>query len=414
MRADILSIGDELLNGQTVNTNAAWMAQRLNDIGIGVRHIINLSDKREDILATLKSSLEKCDIVLITGGLGPTSDDITRDVLCEYFSSELEFDEKVLKGIEMLFKNRKRIITDEVKDLAMVPTKAKTIYNYMGTAPGTIFTEERNVVVSMPGVPYEMKNMMKNDILPYLKRNFELPVIMHRHILTAGVGESKIASKLKDVEVSLPSNIGLAYLPSVGKVNLRLTASGNDKSLVESSLKKVENQVLANISKYVYGFDNDLLEKKIGDFLLEKGLTIGTAESCTGGYIGHLITLIAGSSKYFKGGVISYANQVKEDVLGVEKSILETEGAVSEPTVEQMINGAIKQLDVDIAIAASGVAGPTGGTPEKPVGTVYIGIGTSNKKYIRKIHFTPLRDKNIQMTGVVALVMLRKFLLENY
>ena len=410
MTANILSIGDELLIGQTLNTNAHWMASQLTLLGIRVKHVVTLSDEAEDIKESLARSMEEATITLITGGLGPTNDDITRDVLCEFFDSELVWDQGILEKFEQYFANRERILTDEVKDMARVPVKAITLYNKMGTAPGMLFQKDGKVAISMPGVPYEMRGMMENDVLPWIKENFELPVIVNEHILTAGRGESEIASKIKLIEAGLPPHVKLAYLPDIAKVKLRLTARGNDVTNLKADVEAEKAKIMAEVGHYVYGFNTDTLEGSIGKTLAEKKLKIGTAESCTGGNVAARITSVSGSSAYFEGTIVSYSNEIKRKLLNVSESNLEQFGAVSEEVVREMITGAINQLDVDIAIAVSGVAGPTGGTEAKPVGTVYIGVGTINHQEIKKFQFTSDREKNIEITTVVALVMLRKFL----
>lgn len=414
MTANILSIGDELLIGQTLNTNAHWIAGQLTAIGIRVKHVVTLSDEAEDIKASLARSMEEATITLITGGLGPTNDDITRDVLCEFFDSELVWDEKILKKFEEIFVYRNRVLTDDVKDMARVPVKAITLYNKMGTAPGTLFRKDGKIAVSMPGVPYEMRAMMENDVLPWIKANYNLPVIVNEHILTAGRGESQIAMKIKAVEEALPPHIKLAYLPDIGKVKLRLTARGQDEARLRADVEVEKKRILAEIGHYVYGFNSDTLEASIGRTLLEKKLKIGTAESCTGGNIAARITSVSGSSAYFEGTIVSYSNEIKKKLLHVSANHLEDYGAVSEAVVRDMIVGAIDQLAVDVAIAVSGIAGPTGGTEEKPVGTVYIGVGTTRYQEIQRFQFTTDREKNIEITTVVALVMLRKFLAQQF
>jgi nicotinamide-nucleotide amidase len=289
--------------------------------------------------------------------------------------------------------------------------KAITIYNSQGTAPGTIFTKNDKMLASMPGVPYEMKAMMKETVIPYILKNFKLPIILHSHILTAGVGETQISEQLVEIENKLPENMKLAYLPSLGKVKLRLTAKGTDKKSMETELALETEKIKKAISAYIYGFGNDVFEQKIGELLMEKKLKLGCAESCTGGFISHSITKIAGSSAYFNGSIIAYSNAVKHNVLGVRLETLSQFGAVSEETVTEMIDGALKVIDCDIAIAISGVAGPGGGSIEKPVGTVIIGIGDKKRKIIKKLTFTNDRTKNIHISGVVALEMLRKFLI---
>lgn len=412
IKATLLSIGDELLIGQTVNTNVSWMGKELNLIGVDVHHMITLADDEADILKQIGIAINESEIVLITGGLGPTSDDITRDTLCKYYNSSLIFDEKVLANIEQIFSLRKRMITPETVDLANVPQKAITIYNNQGTAPGTIFFENGKMLASMPGVPYEMKAMMHETVLPFMIKNFELPTILHSHILTAGIGETQISEHLRTFEAELPEMLKLAYLPSLGKVKLRLTAKGNDKIALEEILKAETEKIKGLIPQYIYGVGNDVFEQKLGEMLMDKNLSIGFAESCTGGLLSHSITQIAGSSSYFKGAIIAYSNEVKENILGVKKETLQNFGAVSEETVAEMLTGCLAVLKCDIAIAVSGIAGPSGGSPEKPVGTIVIGIASKEKQMIKKMSFTNDRVKNIHISSVVALEMLRKFLLE--
>ncbi len=412
MNAILLSIGDELLIGKTLNTNVNWMAQELNALGIDVVRMITLSDRHEDILWRLDNAIAEAHIVLITGGLGPTSDDITKDVLIEYFASEVAYDEKALQNIEALYQRRNRAITQSIKDMALLPTNCKPIYNGMGTAPGMLFDVGGRVVASMPGVPYEMKDMMQHTVLPYLKSRFDLPIILHKHILTAGKGETEIAQKIESVESELPSHIRLAYLPDVGKVKLRLTARGSDKIALDADMDKFTNDIVALLGKDVYGYDEDIYEEVIGKLLIDRKLQLVTAESCTGGYIAHRITSVSGSSAYFKGSVVAYSNAIKESVLGVSQHTLTEYGAVSEVCVAEMLIGALEALQGDIAIAVSGIAGPNGGTEDKPVGTVVIGIATKYNQQVKKFSFTNNRHRNIQLSGIIALEMLRRNLVE--
>ena len=411
MKCTILSIGDELLIGQTLNTNAYWMSQKMNEIGIDVIHHVSLSDEKSDIINCLNDALAASQVILITGGLGPTSDDITKEVLCEYFGGKLVFNEEAFRNIERIFASRKRLINEASRRVAYLPDVCKVIPNSNGTAAGMIFTKDGKTVVSMPGVPYEMKGMICEGVVPYLKEQYQLPFILHSNILTAGVGETQLADSLVDFEQHKDPRIKLAYLPNVGKVRLRLTIKGDDKDELQAILDEARREVVANIGEHIYGYEEELLEQTVGNMLLEQNLSIGTAESCTGGYLAHLITSVAGSSAYFKGSIISYANEVKQELLGVKPETLQQFGAVSEQTVSEMLDGALTQLRTDIAIAISGVAGPAGATPEKPVGTVFIGIGTKDKKVIKMMSFTVHRDRNIQLSAVLALVMLRKFLL---
>ena len=411
LKCTVLSIGDELLIGQTLNTNVHWISQKMNEIGIDVIHHITLSDDENDIIQCLDNALISSDIILITGGLGPTSDDITKDVLCEYFGGKLVFNEEAFKNIERIFSLRQRWINEATRQVAFLPDVCEVIQNKNGTAAGMIFTKNKKTIVSMPGVPYEMYAMVRDDVIPYLKNNYRLPFIIHYNILTAGVGETLLAERLESFEKNKDARIKLAYLPNVGKVRLRLTIKGDDKEEIKKIIDEAKKEVVSCIEKYIYGYDDDLLEAKIGELLLECKLSIGTAESCTGGYIAHLITSVAGSSRYFKGSVVSYSNDIKSSILKVKESTLEQFGAVSEQTVSEMLDGALQQLKVDIAIAVSGVAGPDGGTPEKPVGTVFIGIASKEKKIIKMLSFTNNRERNIQLSAISALVLLRNFLL---
>jgi nicotinamide-nucleotide amidase len=411
MKCTILSIGDELLIGQTLNTNAHWMSQKMNEIGIDVIHHVSLSDEKSDIITCLENALKTSQVVLITGGLGPTSDDITKDVLCDYFGGNLVFNESAYRNIERIFALRKRLINESTKRVAYLPDVCKVIQNKNGTAAGMIFSNEGKTIVSMPGVPYEMKDMITDDVVPYLKNNYTLPFIFHCNIQTAGVGETQLADRLIDFEKNKDPRIKLAYLPNIGKVRLRLTIKGEKAEELKAVLENAQKEVVSCIEEHIYGFENDLLEQKIGELLVAKNLTIGTAESCTGGYLSHLITAVSGSSAYYKGSVIAYSNEIKQQLLGVNAETLATFGAVSEQTVTEMVAGALKHLNVNIAIAISGIAGPAGGTPEKPVGTVVIGIGNKEKTIVKKLSFTNHRDRNIQLAAVVALVMTRKFLL---
>ncbi len=414
MKAEILTIGDELLIGNTINTNAAWIAQQLNLIGIDVIHHLTLSDEKQDIIKSLDSSLKNVDIIVITGGLGPTSDDITKYVLADYFGGKLIFNEPAFQNIERLFAHRKKWINEATKKVAYLPDNCIPIQNKMGTAAGMLFTKDNKTIVSMPGVPYEMKAMMSDDFIPYLQKKYELPTILHKHILTAGVGETEIAEKLESFEHNLSKYLKLAYLPSLGSVKLRLTAKGNTAEKLQKIINDATEEIQSKLNEWIFGYDDETLESVIGKKLQSKNLMLGTAESCTGGMLAHKITSVAGSSAYFKGSIISYANEIKEDILGVQKKTLAKYGAVSEETVSEMLLGALKQLDVNIAVAISGIAGPDGGTKEKPVGTVFIGIANKEKQLIKKFSFYKNRAINIELSSVFALVQLRKFLNEYY
>lgn len=413
MKATLLSIGDELLIGQTLNTNVQWISQQLIEYGIDVEHHVTLSDNRDDIIQCLNSALSTSTFVFITGGLGPTSDDITKDVLCEYFEGKLIYHEPSFENIASIYRLRNRQVTEAAKQMAYVPDNCVVIPNTLGTAPGMLFHKDDKVVVSMPGVPYEMKAMVKDTVLPYIKSKYTLPVIIHFNILTAGTGETVLAECLKEFEATKDYRIKLAYLPNVGKVRLRLTVKGEDRHELNELMEEAKAKVIEAVQEYIVGFNEETLETNIAALLVEKNLTIGTAESCTGGYIAHLLTSISGSSAYFKGSIISYSNELKSDILKVSETTLSTYGAVSEQTVQEMLSGALNVLKTDIVIAVSGIAGPLGGTNEKPVGTVYIGIANRENRIVNRYSFTNNRERNIQLSAVMALVMLRNFILKS-
>lgn len=416
MKAEIITIGDELLIGQVVDTNSAWIGQQLNLAGIEVKQITSISDKSADIIVALDGAVKRADIILITGGLGPTKDDLTKQTLCTYFNTQLIFNEEVYKDVETLFKSHGKEVTPINRKQAEVPASCKPIRNKNGTAPGMCFDVNGKLFFSMPGVPYEMKAMMEQDVLPMIKQRFKLPAIFHKTILTQGIGESFLSEIISEWEDGLAwQNMKLAYLPSPGKVRLRITAFGMDKSEL---IKKVEKQidlVKPLINDYIYGYENfgeyqPGIEEIVGEMLRKKKATLATAESCTGGYISHLITMVPGSSDYYLGSVISYSNEVKVQELNVDPTVIEQNGVVSREVVEQMAVGVRKKLKVDYAIAASGIAGPTGGTNEKPVGTVWIAVATPQLVTAQKFLFGNNRKRNIQKTADAALNMLRKLM----
>lgn len=423
MKGIVICIGDELLIGQTLNTNAHFISQKMNETGIDIIRHISIADEKNSIIKTLDEAVALADVILITGGLGPTSDDITKKVLCDYFGGTLVFNEDAYENIVRIFALRKREINEATRQVAFLPDVCIPIPNMNGTAAGMIFTQGNKSIVSMPGVPYEMHAMITDFFIPYLQKKYKLPIILHKTILTAGVGETQLAERLADFEQTKNSRIKLAYLPSVGMVKLRLTLkseieespfiskNGED---IHSIIDDAFNEVLSKISEYVYGFDEETLEGNIGKILKAKHLTLSTAESCTGGNIAQLITSVSGSSDYFRGSVVAYANEVKANVLKVKTETLTRYGAVSEETVAEMLDGILSLMQTDLAIAVSGVAGPGGGSAEKPVGTVMIGIANKNQQYIRRLSFTNHRGRNIELSSVVALVMLRKFVLKYY
>ncbi len=414
MQAEIITIGDEILIGQIVDTNSAFMAELLSLNGVTVKQISSVSDDREHILKALKEAKERASIILITGGLGPTKDDITKKTLCEYFSTTMRFDKVVYQDVVDVFASYGREVTPTNRLQAEVPANCEVVRNFNGTAPGMWFDVDGTIYVSMPGVPYEMKAMMKNQIIPKIKQRFELPFIYHKTILTQGIGESSLADLISDWEDSLESEkIKLAYLPSPGMVRLRLTTIGNDENKLRIAVENKIEDLTKIISEFIYGYEifgeeSESLEEIVGSLLRNKNKTIATAESCTGGYISHLLTRIPGSSDYYVGSVISYSYEIKETELGISKALLDTQGAVSQQVVEQMAKAIRLKYKTDYSIAASGIAGPGGGTEDKPVGTVWIAIATPEKVISEKFLFGKNRERNIEKTANSALNMLRK------
>ncbi len=410
MKVYLLTIGDEILIGQVIDTNSAKIAQMLHGIGGVVVEKSAVADDEHAILDMLRRGLQLADVVIITGGLGPTKDDKTKTALAHFFGVEMVEHMPTRKFVEDLYRQHKREITPAVVQQWMVPANATVLFNKMGTAPGMWFSQDGKVVVSLPGVPYEMQYLMENEVLPRLHKHFDGTHIAYRTILTSGEGESTIAKMLEPFEDALPENITLAYLPRIAQVRLRLTVRGQDPKANEALLKqKLEEMLRLLPTELVASTEDDVLESAIGKLLRQKGLTLATAESCTGGYLAHLITSVAGSSDYFKGSVIAYANEVKMKVLGVRESTLAEHGAVSEQTVREMVQGALRVLGTDLAMATSGIAGPGGGTPEKPVGTVWIAVGNNDQVKARIFHFRRDRERNIQYAATYALEMLRRF-----
>ena len=416
VKAEIISIGDEILIGQIANTNAQWMAQQLTLIGISVSHLITVGDNKEDILKAFTDAQKRSGIILITGGLGPTSDDLTKPTLCEFFNTKLIFNDEVFEMVKKRFASFNIVMPESNRGQAEIPENCTVIKNKNGTAPGMWFDVNTSIFVSLPGVPYEMKAMMEEFVLPELKNRFQKEVIIHKTVYTQGLGESSLAEKIKSWEESLNStNIKLAYLPSPSQVKLRLSVKGNNKQqlnlLVDekiSELRKLIPELIFAVEEY--GKEPESLEKTIGELLRKKKQTLAVAESCTGGYIGHLITSIAGSSDYFNGGIIAYANDIKTNVLKVDVSTLQTNGAVSKEVAEQMATGVRQRLKADFGIATTGIAGPTGGSNEKPVGTVWIAVATPDALVSEKFSFGDSRERTIRRAGLSALNMLRTLL----
>lgn len=406
--AEIITIGDEILYGQILDTNAQWMSLTLNDIGVRTIRRTTIGDNEPHILQALHEAEQRVDIILITGGLGPTKDDLTKPCLARYFDCDMQLDESALAEVISVFKSKGRELTDINRQQAVLPVACQKITNAIGTAPGMWFERNGVVFVSMPGVPYEMKMMMTNHIIPKLRQTYDMPVIFHKLIRTIGIGESWLSELIADWEDHLPENIGLAYLPSLGQVKLRLTALGEDPKKLAQEVDAQIAKVTPLINQYIYGYDQDTIESTTGRDLARQGLTIATAESCSGGYLAHMITSIPGSSVYYKGSVICYHNSIKIDELGVPAETIDEHGAVSEPTVKAMAMGIREKFGTDIGLATSGVAGPGGGSAEKPVGTVWIAYADEAGCVAHKLQLGTERDLNIRLSALHSLNLLRQ------
>lgn len=412
INASIITIGDELLIGQVVDTNSAWIAQELNKTGIWLKRRVSVGDSRNEIFKALDEESRSSEIILITGGLGPTADDITKPVLCEYFGGSLVMNEEALENVKRIFAKLNRPLIERNLKQAEVPDNCSVIPNDRGTAPGMWFEKWGKVFVSMPGVPHEMKGMMTAYVIPRLQQHFNFPFIDHRTLITFGIGESFLAEAIKDWEVNLPEHLKLAYLPNYGMVRLRITGSDSNNNRLQDVLNEEFNSLKLLVAEWLVSDEDVSVSQVIGGMLLHNKKTVSLAESCTGGYISHLITSVAGSSAWFKGSVISYANEIKQNLLGVQNNILQSAGAVSEETVKQMISGTLLLMQTDYALATSGIMGPDGGTPEKPVGTVWVAAGSRKKIIARKFQFRYDRARNIEMASHNALNLLRILMLE--
>ena len=410
VKASIITIGDELLIGQTVDTNSAFIAMELNRIGIWVQRRVAIGDIQEEILATLALEEKQSQVIIITGGLGPTADDITKPALCRYFDAHLVLNEAVLQHVKDIFTRINRPIIDRNLKQAEVPHNCTVLENKRGTAPGMWFEKNGVYYISLPGVPHEMQGLMEEQVIPRLKEKLTLPVIMHRSLLTAGKGESEIAEKIGSFENSLPASVKLAYLPAYGMVKLRLTGKGKDQARLQEEMDRQFAQLKKEVQPWLVIDEDKTIQDALGDLLKERKKFVATAESCTGGYIAHLLTTRPGSSSSFKGGVVSYANDAKEKALGVQHQTLVTFGAVSEETVTEMARGILDVMVADYAIATSGVMGPDGGTKEKPVGPVWIAV--ADREQVKSVkHFVRFdRKKNIEVTAQFALNMLLRFI----
>ncbi len=413
--ASIITIGDELLIGQVIDTNSAWIAQELNQAGIWLKRRVAVGDNWNDIWQALDEESKHANIILITGGLGPTADDITKPLLCEYFGGKLVVDEKVLAHVkhlfEKVFKRTTPLLERNMKQ-AEVPDVCTVLHNARGTAPGMWFEKDGKVYVSMPGVPHEMKGLMTDLVLPKLQSHFIMSAIVSRTLLTFGIGESFLAERIKDFEAALPAHIKLAYLPNYGMVRLRLTGTGASAEEITPQVEEHFKTLIGLLPDVLVTDRDEPMEIVIGNLLRARKQTMATAESCTGGYIAHRITANAGSSEYFKGSIVSYANEVKQSLLQVPSEYFTTVGAVSEEVVRDMVKGVLEKISADYAIAVSGIMGPGGATTEKPVGMVWVAVGNREKTITRLFNFRFNRARNIEMTAINALNLLRQFILE--
>ncbi|HPR31165.1 MAG TPA: competence/damage-inducible protein A [Prolixibacteraceae bacterium] len=407
MKAEIVTIGDEILIGQIVDTNSAWMAAELNAIGISIAQITSVSDSPQHLVDALNLARKRADVVLMTGGLGPTKDDRTKKVLTDYFHSTLVIDERTLEHVSQFFKKRGLGVNQLNKDQALVPECCEVLFNPLGSAPGMWFEEDNTVFVSMPGVPFEMKQIMTDQVLPRLAGRSGRGKIVHKTVHTIGIPESILAETIEDFENALPEYIHLAYLPSPGLIRLRFSAYGNDKILLQNEVDRQLRTLRTLIPDAIFGYDDTSLAAEIGKILLARKETVATAESCTGGYIAHLITSVPGSSTWYKGSVVAYANEVKRNALNVSEQALKEYGAVSEVVVKQMAEGVRSIMNSTWGIATSGIAGPDGGTPEKPVGTVWIAVAGPDGVIAEKHSFSNDRERNILRASLTALNRLR-------
>lgn len=408
--AEILTIGDELLYGQIVDTNSQWMGVELSNAGIKVVRKTTVGDLESEILNAFSEAERRADIILITGGLGPTSDDLTKPCLAKYFNCEMKIHEEALAEVTEFFISRGRALTEVNRLQALLPVCCEKITNRLGTAPGMWFNRSGKVFVSMPGVPHEMKAMMSEIIIPRLSAAFKTPTIHHAVIRTVGIGESFLAEKISSWEQSLPDHIKLAYLPGYGEVKLRLTGIGSDKAFLKSEVEKLVRELQPLAGEYIYGTGDDTLELVIGKKLRDQKRTLSIAESCTGGYLSHLITSVPGSSDYFLGSMVAYANETKVKELGVKPETLDLHGAVSEATIREMAERVRLKFQSDIGIATSGIAGPGGGSVEKPVGTVWIAYADAKGTIARKLQLSKDRIINIRIASIAALNLIRSSL----
>lgn len=410
MKAILLSIGDEILIGQIVNTNTVWLATQLNLLGIDVIEMLTIADDALQISTALQEAMLKAELIIITGGLGPTKDDLTKDVLTDFFKTNLVLNQDVYNRLEAFFAAKGILFNEPDKTQCYVPASCKVLMNYRGTAPGMLFHENEKILVSLPGVPSEMQSIFEQELIPYLRSHATLPPICHRTFLTGGISESALFLRLTEWENNLPKDLKLAYLPSGGQVRLRLTSKNADGN-AKQRIADAESQLINLLGDDIVGFDDDTIASVIQRLCIKKGKTLVTAESCTGGYIAHQITSVPGASAYYQGSIIAYHNKIKAEILGVPDEILQKHGAVSAETVQCMAENVRRKMEADYAIAISGIAGPDGGTSEKPVGTVWIAWTDGKQTITRRFNFGKNRQSTIERTSQEALFGLRQFIL---
>ena len=404
----IITIGDEILYGHILDTNSKWLSQKIIDLGITISRKTSIGDNILDINYNIKKSISNYNLTIVTGGLGPTNDDITKNCLNKIFNGKLVYDKKTLTHIKKVFKERNFDLTKKNIDQSLVPNNCIVLHNRFGTAPGMAFEKNKNILLSLPGVPFEMKSLFEDECVNLIKKKFVLPHIFHRIIKTVGIGESWLSDKINSWEKNLEKDLSLAYLPSIGRVKLRLTGKGNNLKRLKNKITKEEKALKKIIEKYIYGYDKDELESVIGKALIDLNKTVSVAESCTGGNISNLITSVPGSSNYFIGGIIAYSNEIKINSLGINKDILNKYGAVSKEVAEEMAKNVKNKFNSSIGISSTGIAGPSGGTKEKPVGTIWIAFSDNEKTISKKLILTQRRDVNTVLTTINSLNLLRK------
>ena len=413
MNATIVTIGDELLIGQVVDTNSAWIGQQLTALGVDVTEILSISDTAKAIKEAMDRAYAQSDVILMTGGLGPTKDDITKKAIADYFNEDMYFDEAVFNKIQRFFNKLGRTPLESHRLQCYMPMSATILRNNLGTAPGMLFRNKDKILISMPGVPYEMKFIMVEEVIPLIKKLGVQNIIYNKTIRTAGRGESQIAEMISNITDRFPDHISLAFLPGLGQVRLRITGKGKDYEKVKKEVDAFVTEVNLVLDPLIFGYDEDSLPIVIGNILMEKNKRLALAESCTGGYLSHMITSIPGSSKYYDGSVVVYSYELKEKILGVNPVTLKTYGAVSEEVVKEMVEGCVRELGVDLGISISGIAGPGGGTPEKPVGTIWMAVSDGTRTITKKLSLNKSREINIKYTANAALILLWNFLQES-